>query len=600
MPKTLLLADDSVTIQKVVGITFANEDVELVTVDNGDDALVRARQIKPDLVLADIGMPGLDGYALCGAIRKDPDIAHTPVLLLTGTFETYDEEKAREVGANGYISKPFEAQALVDRVQAMLAQKVAPPPRAVPPTRPITVPVAPSAAMPPAAHVTAERPKLALPSLPGASPATSGAKPARPTKPRVIAPFEFDVTPEPATEKVVRPPSAPAPLWEAEPELEASDETPLRRSEFEAQQASAAAAPATPAPDATRLFAPDLLGRPVRLAVEPEPTRAAAPARPDFSFGDLDFEEPTGQSANQTQIFGESSGPLGGADTVLTSALPARTAPTQPASWDEREPNAPLADPLYSKTRFLDPHAAGHDAPSFDTPLPTMAPPLPDLLGTEEVTAPSQSLSEIELDDPESEPEIEAEPIDETDPLGEPFSPDTSAAFAEPEFAPVARTKNLAPPSLAATRLAFEQLSNDESDDELGDEPDLVDAEALPEDGLADPPAELDDWGTIRGPAEPELRPTAPLPGRALPARPQPASSLPVERPHSSGAPVIDSALLAQTLEKVAWEAFGSISEQVVNEVKKRVEAVVWEVVPQMCERLIREEIARLKAELPE
>src|SRR5258706_15723785 len=62
MPKTLLLADDSVTIQKVVGITFANEDVELVTVDNGDDALVRARQVKPDLVLADIGMPGLTGY----------------------------------------------------------------------------------------------------------------------------------------------------------------------------------------------------------------------------------------------------------------------------------------------------------------------------------------------------------------------------------------------------------------------------------------------------------------------------------------------------------------------------------------------------------
>ena len=166
MPKTLLLADDSVTIQKVVGITFANEDVELVTVDNGDDALVRARQIKPDLVLADIGMPGLDGYALCAAIRKDPNIAHTPVLLLTGTFETYDEEKAREVGANGYISKPFEAQALVDRVQSMLAQKIAPPRPVPPPTRPIAVPVPPAAA---AAHPAPERPKLEPPPMPGAS-----------------------------------------------------------------------------------------------------------------------------------------------------------------------------------------------------------------------------------------------------------------------------------------------------------------------------------------------------------------------------------------------------------------------------------------------
>ncbi|MEX2209147.1 MAG: response regulator [Myxococcota bacterium] len=598
MPKTLLLADDSVTIQKVVGITFANEDVELVTVDNGDDALVRARQIKPDLVLADIGMPGLDGYALCAAIRKDPNLAHTPVLLLTGTFETYDEEKAREVGANGYISKPFEAQALVDRVQAMLAQKPAPPPHAVPPTRPITVPVLPSAALPPAAHVAAERPKLELPSLPGAGASAGDAKPARPNKPRVIAPFEFDVTPEPANDSTK---PAPAPLWEAEPELEASDDAPLLRSEFEAKHSGSAAGPATPAPDATRLFAPDLLGRPARLPAEPEPAREAPPARPDFSFGDLDFEEPTGPAGNQTQIFGDSSGPLGGAETVLTSAPPARPAPAQSASWDERVPNAPLADPLYSKTRFLDPHPSGHSAPSFDTPLPSMAPPLPDLLGTEEVTAPSQSLSEIELSDPESEPEIEAEPLDEADSFAEPFSPDTSAAFAEPEFAPAARAKHVASPSLAATRLTFEPSSADASSDDLDAEPDLVDAEALPEDALAEPPRELDDWAQIRGPAEPELRPTAPLPGRPLPARPSsPASSLPAERPHSGVAPVIDSALLAQTLEKVAWEAFGSISEQVVNEVKKRVEAVVWEVVPQMCERLIREEIARLKAELPE
>ena len=65
MPKTVLLADDSVTIQKVVGITFANEDIDLVTVDNGDEALARSREIRPDLIMADIGMPGLTGYELC-------------------------------------------------------------------------------------------------------------------------------------------------------------------------------------------------------------------------------------------------------------------------------------------------------------------------------------------------------------------------------------------------------------------------------------------------------------------------------------------------------------------------------------------------------
>ncbi len=121
MPKTLLLADDSVTIQKVVGISFANEDVVLVTVDNGDDALLRARELRPDLVLADVAMPGKDGYEVCEAIKADPQLRHVPVLLLSGTFENFDEARARTVGADGHITKPFEAQALVDRVNELLA-----------------------------------------------------------------------------------------------------------------------------------------------------------------------------------------------------------------------------------------------------------------------------------------------------------------------------------------------------------------------------------------------------------------------------------------------------------------------------------------------
>ena len=121
MPKTLLLADDSVTIQKVVGISFANEDVVLVTVDNGDDAVLRAREMRPDLVLADVAMPGKDGYQVCEAIKADPQLRHVPVLLLSGTFESFDEARARHVGADGHITKPFEAQALVDRVNELLA-----------------------------------------------------------------------------------------------------------------------------------------------------------------------------------------------------------------------------------------------------------------------------------------------------------------------------------------------------------------------------------------------------------------------------------------------------------------------------------------------
>ncbi len=120
MSKTLLLADDSVTIQKVVGITFASEDIDLVTVDNGDDALTRAREIHPDLVLADVSMPGLDGYELCHAIKTDATLSGTPVVLLTGTFEVQDDSRAAQVGADAQIAKPFEAQALVDLVRGLI------------------------------------------------------------------------------------------------------------------------------------------------------------------------------------------------------------------------------------------------------------------------------------------------------------------------------------------------------------------------------------------------------------------------------------------------------------------------------------------------
>jgi CheY-like chemotaxis protein len=122
MPKTLLLADDSVTIQKVVGISFANEDIVLLTVDNGDDAIARAREARPDVILADVVMPGKNGYDVCQVIKADPSLAHIPVLLLTGTFEAFDEQRAARVGADGHITKPFEAQSLVDTVNGLLAR----------------------------------------------------------------------------------------------------------------------------------------------------------------------------------------------------------------------------------------------------------------------------------------------------------------------------------------------------------------------------------------------------------------------------------------------------------------------------------------------
>ena len=127
MSKKLLLADDSITIQKVIQITFAHEDYELTITDNGDAALAKAQEIKPDLVMTDIYMPGKNGYELTAAIKQDPALQHVPVLLLAGSFEPFDEDKARSCKADAWIEKPFESQSLIDKVAELLsAAPVAP------------------------------------------------------------------------------------------------------------------------------------------------------------------------------------------------------------------------------------------------------------------------------------------------------------------------------------------------------------------------------------------------------------------------------------------------------------------------------------------
>jgi CheY-like chemotaxis protein len=120
MSNKLLLADDSITIRKVVGIIFANEDYSLSVVDNGSAALEKAREIIPDIILADVIMPGKTGYEVCAEIRSDPLLSHVPLLLLTGAFEPFDEEKARQSGADDFISKPFESLQLLEKVERLI------------------------------------------------------------------------------------------------------------------------------------------------------------------------------------------------------------------------------------------------------------------------------------------------------------------------------------------------------------------------------------------------------------------------------------------------------------------------------------------------
>ncbi|MEJ2581331.1 MAG: response regulator, partial [Acidobacteriota bacterium] len=130
MSRTILLADDSLTIQKVVELTFADTDYEVVAVSSGDELLQRLPDARPDLVICDVIMPGQDGYQVCQEIKSSSDFLHLPVILLTGTFEPFDRDRAIAVGCSEIITKPFEAKKLVDAVERLATTPASPPPTA--------------------------------------------------------------------------------------------------------------------------------------------------------------------------------------------------------------------------------------------------------------------------------------------------------------------------------------------------------------------------------------------------------------------------------------------------------------------------------------
>ncbi len=485
MPKTLLLADDSVTIQKVVGITFANEDIRLVTENNGDAALARAREIEPAIVLADVSMPGLNGYELCAAIKADPRLAKIPVILLTGTFESYDEHRTEEVGADGHIAKPFEAQMLVDLV-----------------------------------HATLERPASAAPATPEPSPTSSVTETSPPAQPEPAAEFnpEFSPTAEPAPAEVLAP----------EPQEQAASETDFAFADF---------SPSDPAPA-------------LETAQEP----------------------PAPLAGDMTEFYD------GAAASATASAPPVPTPPAAP----EPPSAAPDVDASqYEETSFLDPRAAlssDASAPAAVTPrgqtgagatsVPEISPPEASSPGFDPGAAPDLEALDVGAPDLRTPAEDRASASGETTWR---LSEDTPSQPAQPDATAPAAERALDDVSSPDVGLRVVHASPDETFSNLDW------AEPLDEGGETDPvppPGE--------GLSKPAQGPTAAPEPRA------PAASPPFE---------IDSAHLHESLEKVAWEAFGPLSEQLVGEAVRKIEEIAWEVIPQLAERLIREEIAKLKGE---
>src|SRR5258708_10300035 len=124
MGKRILIADDSVTIQKAFAMTLGPEDFALTTARSADEGLTLARQTHPDLVIADATMPGRSGYELCAALKADAALRGTPVYILASSQQPYDDAKGRQVGADGHLLKPWDTVVLLEKVKEALARGV--------------------------------------------------------------------------------------------------------------------------------------------------------------------------------------------------------------------------------------------------------------------------------------------------------------------------------------------------------------------------------------------------------------------------------------------------------------------------------------------
>ena len=126
MDYKILLADDSATVQKIITLTFSDEGVEVIAVNNGDEAIDRLRRLRPALVMADISIPGKNGYEICEFVKTHPEMEGTPVILLVPAFEAFDEERARRIGADHHLTKPFQSiRTLISVVKNLIDHKAA-------------------------------------------------------------------------------------------------------------------------------------------------------------------------------------------------------------------------------------------------------------------------------------------------------------------------------------------------------------------------------------------------------------------------------------------------------------------------------------------
>jgi len=234
MAKTLLLADASVTIQRVIELTFSHEDVRVVSIADGARAIQWLDAERADIVLADVDLPDVDGYSVAAHMKKSPRLQKVPVLLLAGAFDPVDQDRVRSIGVDGVVVKPFEPQVVVARVKELLA--AVPPAKREPRTSvPLTGPT--------------DSPALAV--LRSAAESRQMDEPGRrPPKPEPVFPRRAVPDPEPASVSSAAHERGTMPIGQPEP-LEPPTRLVWDTGSTTAPPAPVAAAAPAPAPAAS-------------------------------------------------------------------------------------------------------------------------------------------------------------------------------------------------------------------------------------------------------------------------------------------------------------------------------------------------------------
>jgi len=386
MPKNVLVADDSLTMRKVISLVLTSDDFRLIEVDNGTDALAKTQEMGPDMVLADGLMPGKDGFELCAALKKNPRTAHIPVLLLLNGQEPVDEERVKAVGADAYLAKPFESQALLDKVCSLLKMPLFAPL----PTRgfsmtsaakqPVVGPSAPSA---PSAPVAPSAPALPVAPVVSPPPAFSATPAAPPSAPVFTPPPSATTERSPA---FLQPPPPAAPP-------RAASSTPLTPTPFSMPPPAAppmretAPRVASPVPPrgTTRTPGTPIFGAPP--APPPQPMASVAPVAPELQAMAVPMAGPSRPGLAPTFPPARTAPPAYGARPQPTYGAPgprplpltqqlSRTAspatpapPMQRAAFAKPPPAAPAA-PLFSPAG----RPTAYPSPGYHPPLSARAP----------------------------------------------------------------------------------------------------------------------------------------------------------------------------------------------------------------------------------